>query len=140
MNTENLTQMRRDLPNMYLIAMRGDNKVRISYSTAVEMAGEPTYAVEGADTDPAPEGEAIVPDVAKHDDPDVQLVEHFADLAEEAGLSDVAEELFALESTEGQSDFIVDLTAAPKTKSKRKTVGTSTSEAPVKRKRTKKEA
>lgn len=128
MNTENLTQMRHDLPNMYLIAMRGDNKVRISYNTAVEMAGEPTYAVEGADTDPAPEDETIVLDVTSHDDLDAQLVEYFADLAEEAGLSDVAEELVA------------PVAPKPKAKAKRKTVGADTGETPVKRKRTKKEA
>lgn len=138
MNPENLTQMRRDLPNMYLIAMRGDSKVRISYNTAAEVVDGPAYAVEGADTDRAPEDEAIAPDVAKHDDPDAQLVEYFADLAEEAGMSDVAEELNSFESTEGQSDFIVDLTAKPKPK--RKTVGADTGETPVKRKRAKKEA
>lgn len=128
MNTENLTQMRRDLPNMYLIAMRGDNKVRISYNTAVEMAGEPTYAVEGADTNPAPENEAIALDVTSHDDLDAQLVEYFADLAAEAGLSDVAEELVAPEAPK------------PKAETKRKTVGADTGETPVKHKRTKKEA
>lgn len=122
MNPENLTQMRHDLPNMYLIAMRGDSKVRISYNTAIEMAGEPTYAVEGADTDRAPEDESVMTHVAKHDDLDAQLVEYFADLAEEAGMSDVAEELVAPEA------------------SKRKTVGADTGETPVKRKRAKKEA
>lgn len=128
MNTENLTQMRRDLPNMYLIAMRGDSKVRISYNTAVEMAGEPTYAVEGADTDRAPEDESVMTHVISHDDPDAQLVEYFAELAEEAGMSDVAEELAAPEAPSSSA------------KAKRKTVGADTGEAPVKRKRAKKEA
>lgn len=78
MNTEDLTQMRHDLTNLYLIAMRGDNKVRISY------AG------------PAPRDETSAPD----------LTEYFADLAEEAGLSDTAEAL-------------IEQASKPKTKAKR---------------------
>lgn len=122
MNTENLTQMRRDLPNMYLIAMRGDSKVRISYNAAVEMAGEPVHQNEGAETDSAPEVEPVV-------DVDAQLVEYFADLAEESGLSDVAEELAAQVSE-----------PKPEPKAKRKATDVATGDTPVKRKRAKKEA